>query len=265
MEILSNGELVGSWPITSFEDAYREVAGKNIMESFAIIHSDGSDDPDKTSVLFVRLFIENGMRAKKDQKYIVGLRFYNFGDMATIDIISMDRSNHRDIVMEHGYRMDWVPLNNMSDDAFQMTYSMPLITVGAHLRVDSVGNIIPSHSSGDFGKKLLGTDVNALVRQLAFFCSLYKEQDVHGEILIKSILRVMLHNKGKIDFYELLVERYIAGTFTGQNYGSILSMKVVDRLITEERDDLLKIFIEEVNCGFARKCMLIGIANRMKA
>ena len=264
MEILEGVEIVDCWPIQSFRDAYQDLAKRNITRCFAIAKGDGSDNPDGTSLLFVRLFIENGERAKKDQKYIVGLRFYSFGDMATIDIISLDKPNHRDIVKEHAKRMNWLLPGLTGVDAFQEAYSMPIFAVGAHLQVIAEGELVSFDNSGDFGNNLLGIDVNEVVKQVAFLCGLNKTESEQGENLLGGVLDFMLQNKKKQDFYELLVEHYISGKPTGQNFGSLLTMKVFDRSLEEGSDDLMKLLVEELTDGFAKRCLLIGAVNRMK-
>ncbi|MDP1884454.1 MAG: hypothetical protein Q8L10_03720 [Candidatus Moranbacteria bacterium] len=264
MEILEGVELVDCWPIKSFRDAYEDLAKRNITRCFAIAKGDGSDDPDGTSLVFVRLFVENGERAKKDQKYIVGLRFYSFGDMATIDIISLDKPNHRDIVKEHAKRMNWLLPGLTGIDAFQEAYSMPIFAVGAHLRIASETELIPFDNSGDFGNRLLGLDVNEVVKQVSSLCDLSKEKSEQGESMLEGVLEFMLQNKKKQDFYELLVEHYISGKPTGQNFGSLLTMKVFDRSFEEGNDDFMKLLVEELTDGFAKRCVLIGAVHRME-
>lgn len=264
MEIIRSEDLENGWPMQSFQEAYQNVAGEKILKCFAITKGDESGDPDRTSVIFVRLFVDNGERAKKDQKYIVGLRFYSFGDMATVDIISLDKPNHRDIVKEHAEKMNWLLPGLTERDAFQQSYSMPILAVGAHLRVSAEGSITPFDSSCDFGNNLLGLDASEVVRQIAFLCELNSKEDKKGNDFLEGLLAFMLQNKKRPDFYESFVEHYAASKPTGQNYGGLLTMKMLDRSLEEGSDNFLKLLVEEVTDGFAKRCLLIGAAQIMK-
>ncbi|MFZ2187937.1 MAG: hypothetical protein WAV73_00025 [Candidatus Moraniibacteriota bacterium] len=264
MEIMINDpEIESYWPISSFRETYQQMAGKNICECLAITEDNGRIDLEAI-VVIVRLFIENGERAKNDQKYIVALRFYNFGEMATLDIISQDKSNHRDILKDHATRMNWLsPELSTGADAFMESFKIPAIAVGAHLRVDDSNVVVPFGDSGDFGNNLIGFSANDVAGHIAALCSLGKN-NVNGLQFIKALTTFMLQNKERGNFYELFVEYCVASKMSPQNYAGLLMMKVLDRTVREGSNNRLAILVDELTGEFGGSCIVIGAVHNMK-
>lgn len=252
------------WPVKDFSDAYN-ISGATVNTA-AIVSEHASSDPDKTSLIILRFFIKRGEKVKKDQKYIVGLRFYSFGDMATIDLISLDLPWHRDIVHEHAVRMNWsyqLDSELKKVDAFKETYSLPIVVVGAHLKVASDDSVSFFSSSGDFTENLFGCDVNELAGQIAFILGLNKEGSKKGKEFLEGLLAFLQRNGLREDFYENVVEQYVGSSkFTGQNFAGLITMKVADRQI-KENGNPIRILVEEITDGFAKKAMVIAAAQKM--
>lgn len=264
MEMILEAEMGQGWLVETFKSVYKNVPGDhNILKCFALIKKDGGDDPNHTALIIVRMFIQNSDRAKKDQKYIFGVRFYGFGDLATIDLISLDTGWHRDIVQEHAQKMNWILPELQSRDQLRQAYAIPLIAVGAHLNINDLGMIEPFSSSGDLGVNSLGVDVNEIVKHFLFTSHCSVENSHKGHDWITDLLDFMLCNKLRRDFYERFVAHHIAGGFTGQNFGGLLTMKVLDRSL-EEDQDFFSLFFEELTDGLANKCMVIGAMHGMK-
>ncbi len=264
MEIITDKAfLENAWPIVSFCNTYGSKSERDTCRCAVIAKSGEAGDPDETALIFLRLFIENGERAKKDQKYIIGLRFYSFGDMASVDIVSLDKGYHRDIVHEHATRMDWLFPEAPKVDAFLESYSIPMVAAGAYLQVTADNIVTFSGQSSDFSGKLFGWDVNEIARQAAFICGTSTESSNVGKEFLQELVDFLLENKLKKDFYEKFVENFIAGRFTGQNFGGLLTMKVLDRALKEKKD-ILQLLVEEVTDGFAKKSMIISVAQKMK-
>jgi hypothetical protein len=264
MEIMINDpEIESYWPISSFRETYQQVAGKNICKCLAITEDNGRIDPEAI-VVIVRLFIENGERARKDQKYVVCLRFYNFGEMATLDIISQDKPNHRDILKDHAIRMNWLsPELSTGANAFAESFKMPAIAVGAHLRVGDSNAIVPFGDSGDFGNNLFGFGANDVTEHIATLCSLGKN-NANGLQFVKTLTTFMLQNKERDNFYELFVKHCVASKMSSQNYAGLLMMKVLDRTVRESSNNLLSILVDELTGEFGGSCIVIGAAHNMK-
>lgn len=72
--------------------------------------AEGSNDdpgnPDKTALILLRSFIEESSASQ--QKYIAALRFYNFGEMATLDIVSTQQPYHMEIFISHAKNVGWL-------------------------------------------------------------------------------------------------------------------------------------------------------------
>lgn len=262
MELISGKELENSWPFESFKEAYQDMAIKSISKCFAIVKGDGSTDPDKTALVFIRLFIEKGFKARRDQKYIAGLRFYGFGDMATLDIISLSEQNHRDIAREHAKRLDWLISGLRSHKTVSELYNIPILITGAHLKVNKDDAITTFGNSGDFGNHIFGTNINKLVD---YVLSYSLEGSKLGNSFMEEILSFMIKNKRKQDFYEKLIKHYIMTMMSrkvGQNIGSLLTMKVMDRALKEGKNPS-QLVIEELE-GFVQEVMATYVSQKMK-
>lgn len=254
--MITGEELENDWPAKTFEDAYKDMPEGSLCECFALAEGE-REDPDRASLIVVRLFIEGECLRK--QKYIAGLRFYNFGDMATIDIVSLDKHSHSSIAEKHALRMDWQV--DSFGDFFLSTYQIPMFIAGGLLEADK-GNFNFEGSSADYGKNFFGTEVNDVARQLFFLSGLCDAGSKQGMVFIENLLQFMLRNKLRPDFYETFVGQYVSARFTGQNFGSLLTMKVLDRSVSEKNNNLLGLFAEEITGGFANKALLNAVCRK---
>jgi hypothetical protein len=263
VEILKAEETKDEWPAKAFREAYQDIAIKNIFRCFAVMEGDESEDPDKTAVIFIRFFIENGKRAKNNQKYILGLRFYGFGDMATIDVISLDMPNHRDILREHADRLERFISSDINKRKFFLnnTDILPIFTIGAHIKITEKSILQFIGHSRDFGGNLLGFDVNEVAKQAAFICGLSEKGDKKGNDFLEELLAFMVKNKMRKDFYEVFVAHFNSSKSIGQNFRSILAMKVCDTGLKKEKD-IVNVLVGEILFGIGKKCLLLGTSQR---
>jgi hypothetical protein len=261
-------EFADFFPIEVFYKNYKE---EGIIKS-SIVNAFNLESPDKNALIIFRTFIQKSEKAKSDQKYIIGLRFYSFGDMATIDLISLDKEFHREICYEHLKRMNF-PLwgENMEKvDHYQETTRAPVIFTGGHLKILDDDSINFFGDSGDYTGKLLFSDCNSLAR---YICSISGVNFTQGEKepgknFVEDILKFMFENKQKNDFYQ----KFIANLFqkeeiylNSQNIGALIAMKVIDRHLLGE-GELFALTIDEISAGgLTRDIMLHGIARRMRA
>ncbi len=277
-EILQTKSLIASWPIDSFMKAYDEKTG---LLNFAI-EIDGNPngnlfhDKFTTAMIVVRSYIEKSDRAKEDQKYVIGIRFYSFGDMATIDLISLDKGYHKEIVKDHIERMNWPVIDNKKLPIFTMNEEenlVPFIFVGGHLCIDEHEKVSFSGSSGDFGSNIIFSDANDVAAYVASLCgigTINEKMKKTGEEFIDNLLSFMKDNKLKKDFYEKFVDygfskdhKCKTQVFNGQQLGALFSMKVTDRVVVDG-DDILIAMVDEVTGGFGRYVMLSGVAHNMR-
>jgi hypothetical protein len=260
MEVLHARLKKGDWLYDVFENAYVKESAHGIMKVFSIA---GSDDPaglNFTNMLNVRLFIEGGKETIGGQKYIAGLRFYSFGDMATLDIISLDKPYHRKIAMAHAQKMCWTQQDDQ-EDLFRRSYMIPLMVVGGYLSVYDQDVELADHSQ-DYGGDLLGCDVNALVWYITSLCGLSDVADPAGKQFVVNLLAFMKEHCGKHDFYERLAQ--IHSKNTGQHCGGMLMMKIMDRMIAEKKEDLSQMIMDEITDGFAQKYVVNGALNVLR-
>lgn len=261
------------WVISDFEEAYPEKDG---IKKYGVVSLFDGEKPNKVSVVFIRTFIENGERAKSDQKYVVGIRFYSFGDMATIDVISLDKGYHKEICYDHLKRQNWPiwsELVNMPTDMIGESTRSPFMFVGGHLGTEGSNKVNFFGSSGDYGDKILFSDANSIAAYAASVSGidLGKGDKAVGEQFVMDLLNLMYEEKKKPDFYERLIKHVfdmsldIDLTLTAQHIGSLVSMKVEDRLIAEENKNIFDVTVDEIcNGGIARAITLNSIARRIR-
>lgn len=273
VEIENDPEVLNEfWPVSEFKKVYSE---KPALTGFAVAaDTDEPGNPDKTSVVAMRTFIENSDRAKSDQKYILGIRFYNFGDMATIDVISLDKGFHKDIAFDHLKRLQWTVTDESGKEAnhYDETMRAPIIIVGGHLRVDNDEKVDFSASSGDYGNDIFFSDSNDIAGYVADSCGikLGDSDKEKGEEFVADLLQFMKENKTKADFYEKFVEFIYnkdsseAKKFSTQQIGALISMKASDRAVNENKS-LMQTMVDEVaGGGLARHIFISNVADKIR-
>lgn len=257
------------WTVNSFNTVYPET---NALKGCAVaaLATDSSGNPDTTAIVTLRTFIENGDRAKTDQKYVVGIRFYGMGDMASIDVISLDKSYHKYIAYEHLKRLQWPMLSEQSRqpvNELDETGRAPFVVVGGHLKVDTDGNVSFSGASGDYGDAIFFSDSNAIAAYVASICGIdvIEGDKEKGAAFVSDLLEIMLKYKPKPDFYERMVgEIYQRRSdpnriFTSQHIGALITMKAPDRAISEDKH-MLQTMIDEVTGGLGRYFLVANVA-----
>lgn len=265
-------ELVSFWPIASFNEVYKKEPALTAC-SIANITSDPGN-PDKTTLIIFRVFIEKGKQAVQGQKYVLGLKFYNFGTLATLDLISLDRPYHKEIAYEHLKRMGWPSIDEQLGrqvDYFNETTLAPFLFVGGHLVVDSGNKIEFSGASMDYGNSVFFSDSNSICKFMTQSSGLLitRTGDAEpGKAFAQRLLDFMLIKKGQNDFYEQFVQEILSSSselinFTPQQLGSLFMMKVLDRTINEEKN-MLQLMVEETVEGFGRYVMVAGVAEKIK-
>ncbi len=234
---------------------------KAIRGCVALTEGDATANPNKTGLIALRVFVEQSFRAQTDQKFVVGIRFYGFGDMATIDVVSLDRENHREIAYEHAARMGWL-LTEDKRDQFAATYGVPLMYSGGHLKTPTEGVVEFFGSSGDYGHPLLGSDAVSLASFAISVCGLTKAK-AEAEPFFTELLSFLQEHKLKSRFYENLVDMLFKKGVqpTGQHLGALVSMKANDRA-TKEQKSLIQVLTEEITGGLAGHCLVSGVAHQ---
>lgn len=256
--------LAKFWPLSSFNEAYDKEEGirKVLMTSL----SSDYGNPDKTAILVFRLFIENKEKLKEGQKYVLALRFYNFGDLVTLDLISLEKAYHKNIASEHISRMK-LPLNEEDLDDFEKTRQSPFLLSGAFVELKE-DKLVFSSSSQDYSSSLFFADCNEVSRHLCSLCDLSVSKDpknLQGHDFLHKILSFVLENKKQNNFYEKFVMEAlkVEDSLSAQQISSLLNMKVFDRSIKEKKP-FIQIMVEEMSEGFSRSVMLHSIAKRLR-
>lgn len=265
-------ELEGLWTVDSFNTIYPETEALKGC-AIASLATDSKGNPDTTALVTLRTFIQNGDRAKGSKKYVVGVRFCGFGDMAMIDVISLDKGFHKNIAFEHLKRQDWPMLGEEMGkpvDHFDETTRAPFVVVGGHLNVDQKNAISFSGASQDYGGTILFSDSNAIAAYVASVCGLevIEGDKEKGKAFVSDLLEIMLQHKLKPDFYEQLIEEVFQRAndtnrvFTTQHISALMTMKAFDRAISENKS-MMQTMIDELG-GFARYFILASMAQKMK-
>lgn len=263
--IMNGTDFANFWPIQAFTDVYKSQPALTGCTIASLPMESADPDPDKVALVVCRTFIENSDRAKNYQKYVVGIRFYSYGDMATIDVISLDKDYHRDICFEHLKRMNWPTIDYLGQTADKLTETTvaPFVFVGGHLQVTD-GRVSFSGASGDYGSDIFFSDSNAIAAYVASVCGIEVTagEKEKGEVFVQDLLEFILKHKMKKDFYERLVDDVIEKTpgkksFTAQHMGSLITMKSWDRSIAEEKD-FIRMRIEELTSGGLARYFLVS-------
>ena len=261
--------------VATFNSAYPET---NALKGCAVaaLASDTSGNPDTTAIVTMRTFIQNGTRAKSDQKYVVGVRFCSFGDTAIIDVISFDKGFHKEITYEHLKRQEWSMFNEHGDeiyiDEFAETTRAPFVVVGGHLKVDSDNQVAFSGASGDYGKDIFFSESNAIAAYIASVCGLevIEGDKKKGEAFVSDLLEIMLKHKLKPDFYEQFVDEVyqrrndLSKMFTAQHCGALITMKAFDRASNEDENIFRTLIDEYFGGGLSRYFLMANLAHRTK-
>ncbi len=259
--------MANIWPLSNFNQAYDEKDGVRKVVMLSLSSQYGN--PDKTAVLIFRLFIENSERLKEGQKYVLALRFYNFGDLVTLDLISLNKAYHRNMASEHILKMNWPPIQEGSDD-LERVYHSPFLFVGAFVQLKDESFIFSSKSQ-DYGSSVFFADCNEIATYLSSLCNLAVSNDkdkVEGKNFLDKILQFILKNKGQNNFYEKFVTNILenqkgAEGFSSQQISSLLYMKAIDRSLKEKKP-FFQIIVDEMSGGFSRNLMLQSITKRLR-
>jgi|GEM_PF-1181257 len=263
------------WPLHSFYKAYgdRKAVIINCSEATLYDHS----APEKTALIVIRTFIERGRNIEVSQKYVLGIHFCSFGDMAIIDVISLDHLYHRDMAYEHVQKFNWPILSanfQQTGDKLGETTRCPFVFVGGYLRADENNNIDLSGGSSDYTKNVFFSDSNNIVSfiisKITGFTATGGNQE-KGALLIRQLLEIMFKHRQQPDFYEQLIEAVnqnpglYGGAFTSQHIGGLMMMKVQDRLILEKGNkDFFQLVIDEMTDGLGRYILVSGVARQIR-
>ncbi len=260
-------EFASLWPIEVFNDAYNEEG----IKASSIANIFDSAFPERTGVIVFRTFIQKSERAKTDQKYVIGLRFYDFGNFATIDLISLDEDFHREICFEHLKKMNFPMWGEYLEevDYYSETTRAPFIFAGGHLKISEDDSVEFFGDSGDYSGKLLLSDCNSLARYIASVSNVESDKEVEsGKDFVKYLLEFMFENKLKREFYQNFVANlYLQKeevSLNSQNIGALITMKVIDRQI-RENGSISRIMVEEYSGGLARDIIVHSTASKIRA
>jgi hypothetical protein len=260
------------WPVQAFEKAYPE---EGYIRKCAAITLYDENKPDHAAMVMVRIFIENGERAKSDQKYVVGIRSYSFGDMMTIDVISLDKGYHKEICYDHLKRLNWPMWNELTSRPVDMigeSTLSPFLFIGGHLKVEEGEKVNFFGSSGDYGDKILFSDGNSIAAYAASLSGIelgLGDKEI-GENFVMEMLDLTYDQKKTPDFYEKLIAHVfnmsqdVNITLTAQHVGALVTMKVADRFINENKDFITLIVEETCGGGIGRAITLNSIARKLR-
>lgn len=267
MEIITDMTgIEGLWAVDEFLDAYRTEAKDGLVACALAVEGGETGSPYETAIAVIRVAIQKSTRAMSDQKFVVGLSFYGFGDMMTIDVVSLDEEFHRDAIFEHSTRLNYIMPHTAAIDKLTLPYHIPFVYGGAHLKVD--GNYIETFGgSGDYGAAIFNSNA-ATIADFAFkACGLTDSVDTSaGMNFIQSLLDFMLANKRKANFYEEFVESQIMnGTkIASHQFGGLLAMKASDRVKNGE-GDILQMLVDELTGGLTKSCFALQVAAQMQS
>lgn len=263
MEIIRN-EFWKDFVLTQvFEKNYSMIGGENILV-YSVLGKLEEDKLEEVAIIFLRCFIQKGEELLNGQKYVIGMRFVDFGGMAVVDLISIEGKSHRDIAYEHTKNMQWL-LDSTTEphDRFMATYNVPVIYTGGYVKAATDGRLRFFGSSGDYTNKIFGEDVNDIARFISFACNIAAISETkQSATFFDNLLGLMLRNKNHKCFYESIVESYIYTRLTAQQIGALITMKSLDRALAEGKSVIEMLVDEVTNPAGLAKFILIATAAR---
>lgn len=248
--------------LQQFEKAYEDISDSIL--SYSVLGKMEGDNVDKASIILLRCFIQKGDELLRGQKYVGGIRSINFGDMAIFDLVSLPEKNHSEIAYEHAKKMQYLIDPSQPADRLMATYNVPMMYAGGHVRITKDGQLFFFGTSGDYTKYLLGEDINNLGRFAAFACNIPVGGKVKESVnFLDNLLTLMLEQKLNKGFYERLIEYYVDKQFTPQQLGALVTMKSLDRSLSEGKG-VIEMLVEEAvdPAGLAKFFLLIKAARK---
>lgn len=256
------------WTISGFRKAYPDSRAIN-STAIAMLSSD-INDSEKTRLAIIRLNIEDSLKLENEQNYIIALRFYNFGQVATLDLISLDASTHEEIVTEHLKRLN-VPQERDRLNPHNTTKQIPFLIAGGLVKKTSDNCLKFSSSSYKYGMSMFFADSNSIAAYVANACELMVDPSNNiqgGKDFIRNILEFMLEMNDRANFYEqfsvkALSEAIMERGMNANQINALLMMKVLDRHVNEG-GDVVKIVINEMADGFSSHFLRVSLSMRMQ-
>ncbi len=87
------------WISRQFTDVY---TGAYTKTAIAI----NGEDPERRGIA-LRSHVEDANRLLVNQKFIIAIRFYSFGDIASVDVVSIPLGYHKNIFADHMKNLNW--------------------------------------------------------------------------------------------------------------------------------------------------------------
>ncbi|MCA9352073.1 hypothetical protein KC866_01660 [Patescibacteria group bacterium] len=260
MTIINDADsLKEVWTVQTFKERY---SGK--YSSQALVVND--QNPEK-GLVTIRAHIEDSAELQKNgsQKFVIAIRFYSFGDMATVDVVSLPLEYHRDIFARHIQNVGWCfdPNNPSSADR---NYHTPFICLGGHVQVDD-GLLNPFGSSGDYGDDFCGFVAADIAAYVFDACGLptAERSESKGKDCIASMMELMERYHRQPDFYERFIDYRMelgADRIHPQNLSALTYMRAWDTHLAQGSDFLSALTNEMVE-GVAQYAMLKGVQKKL--
>ncbi len=234
-----------SWEaLGAVADFKKHYGGRDGLLKYVILADSKEYNPDTAAALLVRVFLQKESRSKK---YILGLRFYSYGDLATLDIVALDHPQHKDILAEHSQKLGWINFGS-ENDAFS-----PFIVAGGFVNAELE---FYGHSL-DYGQDIFAWQANEIA---AAALRIIDEEPNATHPAFSFILDFMMKYKNSHDFYEKLYKEASAtAVLKPHQLSALVSMKVLDRAFING-DNYLDALVEESTTGLGREIFFANLA-----
>lgn len=228
--------------VKHFIEAYNNPLFNNFDKKYVVASFSGEDKSNnKDCSIFLRCLIEKDVGAESKHQYIIGLRFYHFGSVATVDFISFSE-DYDEIYSKYHTAMGWPILTarvttcNLFGWGKKETVS-PFLSETGYLQIKKDYELL----SGVHNRILFfnASDLAHIVLSLNEIVSPVKKM---GYDPIQRMLELMYDLSGNEDFYKKVVEETYLYTLFGyrplsdRHLGSILMMKSLDRLTEDGKE-----------------------------
>ena len=247
----NNGPISGGIPGEQwFENFYNNKVGDKI----GIVIATEDNNPDTMGLCMGRIFIEKSAKLTTDQKFILAITTYGFGDICLVDIISLDKGFHREMVKEHTLCMTGETLT-----------LIPFIMAGGHIsQVENKINVFGS--SGDFGNDIVSQNAVDIASYILHECGFEIESPTEkGEEFFEKFTAFLSANKLSKDFYNRFASsEFIKTNFTSTQLEGLLYLAARDRASTENIS-MIEATIAEMAGGAPRTYFVNKVAEKIRA
>ncbi|MFH0951434.1 MAG: hypothetical protein V1765_03100 [bacterium] len=197
------------------------------------------------------------------QKYVIGIKFSNFGEVTSIDLVALSLPHHKDVITKYFGDLGLLPKEahfeqnqatstplSPTNQLEQWQYKNSLIIAGGWVNNDN-GHLTFNDSSDDFTASIFGLDANELARAI-YGIAINDEPEFIQEIPITTPgleqlnrwLQVIDEYQGQNEFYPRFFDSCDHSRFFVHQLTALFNMKILDLITYRQANPIMAILDE---------------------